>query len=329
MTALDLIPSGALSPEVAERLAAMDALATGYLEGKVRPATKRAHTQDVRVWREYCVELGIPEGARSVGPVVGFVNWLFNKRAAPASTVSRRLSGVGTAFRRAGTPIDPDIMAAARTAIHINGVQLAEAGETRGRGKATPFTVPELREIYLICDGDTLIGLRDRAMVLLGFAIGARSEDPARMLVTDVEEKEKGLLVNIRWSKKGSRAVKVLYGQHLASCPVRAWKTWLKEYDASGGPAFPRIDRHGRVLGSISPQGVSQRLTELAARAGLGERTWHGVRSGMASAARGAGHDAISIAEQGGWTRTSASMMEYLHLIDGWGEDNALYGIGL
>lgn len=330
MTALDLAHHPeSLPPDVADRLAAMDAAATMYLADAVRPNTQAAHAQDLRVWREFCAALGIPEGARSVGPVVGFVNWLFTQRLAPVATVRRRLSGVGTAFRRAGSPIDPDVMTAARTAIGVNAMMLAELGEERGRGKAIPFTVEELRQLYRACDGDTLIGLRDRAMFLLGFAIGARSEDPARAFITDVEPTEHGLLVNVRWSKTGSRKVKVIPGQILESCPIRAWEAWRDAYGVSGGPAFPRIDRHGRILGPIAPQGVGQRLTTIAARAGLGARTWHGLRSGMATASRAAGHDAVSVAEQGGWTRTSAAMMGYFDLVDGWGEDNALYGIGL
>ncbi|GIH97825.1 hypothetical protein ACFFMN_06270 [Planobispora siamensis] len=77
------------------------------------------------------------------------------------------------------------------------------------------------------------------------------------------------------------------------------------------------------------PEGVGDRITLLAQWAGLGHRTAHGMRAGMATAARAAGHDAVAIAAQGGWKYNSDSLGRYLRLMEGWGEDNALYNIGM
>ncbi|WP_084780155.1 tyrosine-type recombinase/integrase [Planobispora rosea] len=132
-----------------------------------------------------------------------------------------------------------------------------------------------------------LLGVRDRAMFLLGFAIGARRSELSALNIGDVTEVERGLEIHVRWSKTGTeRFPKVPYGQHLSTCPVRAWRAWLAASGLADGAAFRHIDRYGRLRNRLSPEGVGDALTAAAARAGLGHRTAHGLRSGMSTEGR-------------------------------------------
>jgi len=96
------------------------------------------------------------------------------------------------------------------------------------------------------------------------------------------------------------------------------------------GPAFRRIDRHGRLLDAgLSPQAVGDVITRAGERAGLSARlTGHSVRAGLATEARRAGHDAKTIAVQGGWKPNSAVLYDYMRVVDRW-SDNAAAGLGL
>ena len=316
-----------LHPDLARRLAAIDAMAQEYLDDQVPPNTRRAYQGDWEAWKEYCAEGGIPPGVMSLGLYVGFAQWLMRKKGRAASTTRRRLAGVAVAFRNAGQPIPKHIAAAARRAVTAEERAREEAGDDVRPKKATAFTVPELRAIYRAC-GEDLAGLRNRAMVLLHFAIGGRRSEIAHLRVSDVEETVRGLCVHVRWGKTGRRTPSVPYGQHLESCPVRAWKAWLEASGVTDGFAFRRI-KHGKIMGGLHPDAVGEVVIRVSQAAGLGHRTAHGLRAGLATEARKAKHDAVSIAEQGGWTRDSSEMLGYMQITDSWGEDNALYGIGM
>lgn len=312
---------------IAARLAALDEAALAYLDENVPANTKRAYEGDWKVWRIYCAEAGIPADSMSIGLFVGFARWLMVIHGKAGSTTLRRLAGVAAGFNERGQPIPRHIWKAARKAVSDTEREREAEGVDVRPTKAAAFTVPELRAIYRACPND-LAGIRDRAVVLLQFSIAGRRSEIANLRLGDVAEIDAGLDVYVRWGKTGRREVTVLYGQHLESCPVRAWKAWLEASRLTEGHAFRRI-RHGQIMGHLSPDAIGEIVIRAARRAGLGHRTAHGLRAGLATESRKAGHDAVSIADQGGWQRDSGEMLGYMQISDRRGEDNALYGIGM
>ena len=85
-----------------------------------------------------------------------------------------------------------------------------------------------------------------------------------------------------------------------------------------------------RVLDGMSPQAVGIAVRRAAEAAGIpGERvTAHGLRAGLATEARRAGHDVTTIAKQGRWSPSGAAIHGYMRVVDQW-SDNAVRGIGL
>ncbi|WP_280186369.1 tyrosine-type recombinase/integrase, partial [Nocardia gipuzkoensis] len=198
-----------------------------------------------------------------------------------------------------------------------------------GRGaRPPPATVPDLRRICAALPPN-LTGHRDRAIVLLGFAIAARRSNLAALDVTDVVEHEEGLAVTIRYGKTGAREAAVDRGTNPGTCPVRAVRTWTDAAGLSVGPLFRPITRYGRLIDArMSPRACGEAVTRAAAAAGVPYRTGHSLRAGLATEARKAGHDVKTIADQGGWNPTSAELYKYLRIVDRWA-DNATKGIGL
>ncbi|MFI7448030.1 tyrosine-type recombinase/integrase [Nonomuraea sp. NPDC049714] len=309
-----------------ERVEAMDQAAKDYLLKTANKNTSKAYQDDWNTWLRYCSKVRIPPQEVTSGTYSGFVAWMLGQGKA-TKTIQRRLTGVRVAMKDAGTPIPADVIEAAAKTLDRALKQLAEAGHLREPAKAKAFTVEELRAMSLACP-DTPAGIRDRALLVVGFAIGARRHELAGLHVRNMVDAAEGLEVLVRVSKTGYRDVAVPYGQHLSTCPVRAWQAWLGSSGIGDGPAFRRIDRHGRILGSLSPEGVGDIVTRAAERANLGHRTAHGLRSGMATEARRGQHDAVTIAAQGGWTPHSREMLGYMQIVDRW-TDNPLRGIGM
>ncbi|WP_067471683.1 tyrosine-type recombinase/integrase [Nocardia amamiensis] len=346
----DLVaPSAALldpaltDPAVAAVLAELDTVATRQIPP--RPATADAYASDWRAWCRFLADFNttlraadpnapeIPDTATTYGLFVAFVSWHETQGLAPA-TIRRRIYGVAVTQRRRGLTVPPESTAAALRKVEIYEEELARTNQPRGRGKAKPAQVRHLRRISTQLPHDALAGIRDRAVLLLGFAIGSRRSDLAALDIDDITAEDEGLVVRIRYGKTGARTVAVPHGTHPATCPVRAVLAWISELGDAGvrvGPLFSPIDRHGnpRPGKRLSPRAIGEIITRTTDRAEIGHRyTGHSLRSGMATESRRAGHDVKTIAAQGGWKENSAVLYGYMHIVDRWG-DNALQGIGL
>jgi site-specific recombinase XerD len=133
-------------------------------------------------------------------------------------------------------------------------------------------------------------GLRDRALLLLGFAGAFRRSELIALNVADVIENKEGLRVIIRRSKTSLEATTIAIPRGTKACPVLALKTWLAAAGIKRGALFRRVNKAGRVLPDrLSPQSVALVVKAHAKRAGLDpvQFSAHSLRAGfLTSAAR-------------------------------------------
>jgi integrase len=108
-----------------------------------------------------------------------------------------------------------------------------------------------------------LRGLRDRALLLFGWAAALRRSELAALRVDDVHFEPEGAVLTIRRSKTDQDAagetVAVPFGEEEATCPVRALRAWLDVRGAeaaAGAVVFGRIDRHGNIGASLTPMAM-------------------------------------------------------------------------
>jgi hypothetical protein len=208
--------------------------------------------------------------------------------------------------------------------------EMEKSGEQRGRGQAPPLLVDHLIRISAACP-DNLAGIRDRALVLMHFAVAGREHELAANRVRDYADQPGGIQADMRVSKIRPRQVPVLYGSRPSICPVRAWHTWrdTAELTDPDGYAWRRVHSRGHTLmqGGLQPESIGDVITRAGTRAGIDIRfTGHSPRRGLATSSRLKGHDQIVIAKQGGWAPHSKVLAGYLEVVDQW-EDNALTGV--
>lgn len=317
-----------LSPD--ERLAQLDSVAEAYVTEQ-RPAnTRRAYENAWRVWQDYTRDAGIPQLSGSVGALVGFVRWLETTKAASVATIDARLAGAVVGLRQRRVPVDPEATKAAWQALRGYQRRLAEAGVVRGRGKAQPITLAQLRAMSQACP-DTRAGLRDRAVLLVGFTIAARRSELAGLHADDlVPDEGNGLVARLGYTKTGPDERTVPFGVHRDTCPVTAWRAWRDAAGITGGPAFRRVNRHDQVFAAgLSAQAIGEIISRCGARAELPVHiTGHSLRAGLATEARRNGADHKAVCDQGGWSYGSKAVHGYFHAVDRW-TDNAVRNIGL
>lgn len=272
-----------------------------------------------------------------------YVSHLADEGKAP-STIERAMAAVTVAHVSADA--EPPSTRPARAVLRRHRAELAEGG--RGVRKAKALTITALRAMVETLDTSTLAGLRDRALIVVGFALGARRSELAALNIADLTFTEDGLQVAIRRSKTDKESIgrhtALPYTSRPATCPVRTIKAWLDalaERGETSGPVFRRIDRHGNlgraphgrgeVNGRITGQAVAIIVRRTALRAGLDAASafsGHSLRRGFATETHRQGKNPLRIARHGGWKDGSTTLAGYIEDANQW-EDNALTDVGM
>ena len=149
--------------------------------------------------------------------------------------------------------------------------------------------------------------MRDRALLLLGFAGAFRRSELIGLDRAAVALTTDGLVVTLRRSKTdpegAGRKIGIPYGSHPETCPVRAFRAWLEASRITAGALFRPINRHAQ-LGTrrLSAYAVALIVKRYATAAGLNasEFAGHSLRSGLATSAAQAGASERAIMNQTG-----------------------------
>jgi len=153
---------------------------------------------------------------------------------------------------------------------------------------------------------DDLRTVRDRALLLLGFAGALRRSELVGLQYEDLRFTDEGLVLTIRHSKtdqeREGQTVGIPYGSHPETCPVRAVRTWLERSQVDSGFLFRAIGRWGREVTAkpICDHQLAKIIKTLARQAGLDPLAFsaHSLRSGLATSAAEGGATERSIMEQ-------------------------------
>jgi integrase len=215
-------------------------------------------------------------------------------------SVQRRLNAIAEAHKAVGV----------ESPTHHAMVTNTMKGIRRTKGTAPTQKAPTLTDdIRAMIDATDLgiIGTRDRALVLLGFAGAFRRSELVGLDLEDCTFGKDGLTVKLRRSKTdqdgAGRRIGIPYGSNPETCPVRVLQGWIEQAGISTGPLFRSINRHGQVrAGRLSGIDVSRVVKKLAERAGLDAAKYagHSLRAGHATSAAIAGASERSIMNQTG-----------------------------
>ncbi len=293
--------------------------AAAYLQAARAPNTGRAYRADWAHFTSWCARQGDAAAGYAPLPASPATVALYLAEHAPTlrvSTLVRRCSAIAAAHAAAAAGPSPTADVLVRTT--MAGIRRVHG--TAQHGKA-PLVTAEVRRLLDQLPGG-LLGDRDRALLLLGFASALRRSELVALDVGDVTVTGDGLVLTVRRSKTdqdgAGRRLGIPYGSNPDSCPVRATTTWTAALRAAleewvghpldgdtfaGRSLFSPIDRHGRLTPRrLSDKAVALAVQKYAARAGLDPSRYagHSLRAGFATAAAAAGASERSIMAQTG-----------------------------
>jgi site-specific recombinase XerD len=272
-------PGLAIPPADAER-------ARAYASAEKAAATRRAYGADFSIFRAWCEGRQLKPIPASPATVAGFLAHEASRNVR-ASTIGRRVAAIRYAHKLAGldTPTDDE-----RVKATVRGIR-------RTLGTAKSKKAPATAEHLLAMAANTgagLKGVRDRALLLVGFAGAFRRSELVALDVSDIEETSDGMKITIRRSKTDQegtgQVIAIPYGK--ITCPITALKEWIGVAGIQSGAIFRSVNRHGCVGARLTDQSVSDIVKEHAARLRLDPNQFagHSLRAGFltSAASRGA-----------------------------------------
>ena len=285
----DIVPSPALPPldQVRE-----------FIRASKAENTLRGYQSDWRAFCAWCEVQQVCPMPATAETVAAFIAECAGRLK--VGSVQRRLNAITEAHKAVGLESPTHSAIVANT---MKGIRRTK-GTAPSQKAAT--LIDDIRAMVDATDAG-LIGLRDRALVLLGFAGAFRRSELVGLNVEDCAFGKDGLTITLRRSKTdqagAGRKIGIPYGSNPETCPVRTMQAWMEQTGISAGPVFRSINRHGQVQGGgLSGGDVARVVKKLADRAGLDASKYagHSLRAGHATSAAVAGASERSIMNQTG-----------------------------
>lgn len=318
------LPLAPLAGGALDRLAAQ---AEASFRAARAPSTLRAYEHDWQQFRLWCERHGLVALPATPQTVILYSTDLTKNQQRKWNTLQRRLAAVSQLHQQARFDSPTRSWAVKQ---FLAGLR-REIGVAPQRKR--PVLAEDLQQILAELP-DSLLGKRDRALLLLGFTGAFRRSELVALDVADLAETREGLIVRVRRSKTDQegegRSVGIPQGREQAACPLWALESWKASAQIERGPLFRPMNRHGQVLPQrLSAEGVAIVVKRYVESLGFDPAAFagHSLRSGLATSAAAAGKSERAIMQQTGH-RSVTTLRRYIR--DGnLFRENAAEGIGL
>ncbi|MEK4236217.1 site-specific integrase [Paenibacillus sp. FSL H7-0714] len=287
--------------------------------------TKAAYVSDWLHFEDFCKKFGYPCMPVDEENYVLYISSLALHGNKP-NTIIRKMTSISQVHKANGFA-DPTTYKISKV---LSGVRSKHRAKAKGK---IPILVDML---ILMLDHvpDNLKGIRDKALLLIGFQGAFRRSELVSLDLENITFDAQGISIELAYSKTDKEVngeiVGIPYGQSPMTCPVKSLKRWIEVADIQNGPIFLGINRHGQVsVKRLSDRSVALIVKEYVKKTGRDESKYaaHSLRSGFVSSAAMAGSSERSIMAQ---TRYSSEKMLRSHVRKGTVfEDNAASNTGL
>ena len=244
--------------------------------------------------------------------IAGYIAELAKTHA--VSTIARKLAAIGKTHRARGM-IDPTKSELVRTTMR---------GIRRKNGTAQVEAKPLLRDdLFSVLEtmGARPKDLRDRALLLIGFAGAFRRSELVGLNAEDIAFVRHGMIITLRRSKTDQegtgRKIGIPFGR-TRHCPVKALESWLELSAIDSGPIFRVMDKHGH----LQPKQLSGEAVSIVLKARLRQAridpagySGHSLRAGFATSAAMAEASMLKIRRQTGHAN-DAMLARYIRIGD-------------
>lgn len=297
-----------------------------YLDAATRDNTRQSYQSAVR---HFEVDWGgfLPATADSIARYLAD-----HAETLAINTLRQRLAALAQWHIEQGFP-DPTKAPVVRKI--FRGIQALHPAQEK---RAKPLQLDSLKQVAQWLDaavgiaqaqrnrGDELRHLRNKALLLLGFWRGFRSDELTRLRIEHVEVVPgEGMTCYFPQTKGDRHYQGTTFKAPALSrlCPVEAYATWIAAAQLKDGPVFRAIDRWGHVReAGLHADSLVPLLRTILSDAGIASAdlySGHSLRRGFANWATSNGWDLKTLMEYVGW-KNLQSAMRYVEAADPFGK---------
>ena len=260
--------------------------------------TVRAYKSDFKDFGLFCLKNGFKSMPTEPKVVSLYLTYLSTKNI-KISTLKRRIVSIGVLHKMKGHYLDtkhPILIE------NFMGIKRIKGVSQKGK---KPLLINDLKQIVDVINKQKepdLKKLRNKALLLIGFAGGFRRNELISLNFEDIEFVFEGLKINIKRSKTdqfGEGFVKgIPHFENYLYCPVKNLKNWLNVSKIKKGPVFVRFSKGSSLTDArLTDQSVALIIKEYLVKAGIDSKNYsgHSLRSGFATSAAEAGAEERSI----------------------------------
>ena len=233
--------------------------------------TLRAYQSDFRDFSSFCTKNGFSYLPTQPKIIALYITNL--SKSAKFSTLKRRIASISVIHKLKGHYLDtkhPIIME------NLHGIKRTLGSRQKAK---KPILINDLKLIIKVIDQKKI---RDKALILIGFAGGFRRSELVNILHEDVEFVTEGIKILIKRSKtdqSGEGIIKAIpYFDNQEFCPVLALKHYINEKVSK---------KNEDKVFEMSDKSVALIIKKYAQKAGLDPSRYagHSLRSGFATTA--------------------------------------------
>ena len=260
--------------------------------------TVRAYKSDFEDFTLFCIKNGLKSLPTEPKIVSLYLTYLSSKNVR-TSTIKRRLVSIGVIHKMKGHYLDtkhPIIVE------NFMGIKRLKGISQNGK---KPLLINDLKEIIDVINKQEepdLKKLRNKALLLLGFAGGFRRNELVSLNFEDLDFVFEGVKIKIKRSKTDQFGEGFMKGiphfENYLYCPVKNLKNWLNISKIKKGPIFVRFSKGVNLTNiRLTDQSVALIIKEYLTKAGVDNKNYsgHSLRSGFATSAAEAGAEERSI----------------------------------
>ena len=260
--------------------------------------TLRAYQSDFRDFTTFCSKNGFSSMPTQPKILALYITHL--SKTSKFSTLKRRIASISVIHKLKGHYLDtkhPIIME------NLHGIKRTLGSRQKAK---KPILINDLKLIINVIDKEKI---RDKALILIGFAGGFRRSELVNIYYEDVEFVPEGVKILIKRSKtdqSGEGAIKAIpYFDNQEFCPVIALKNYINN---------KFTDNFERRIFEISDKSVALIIKRYADKAGLDSSRYagHSLRSGFATTAAEFGAEERNIMAMTGH-KTTQMVRRYIH----------------
>jgi len=294
-----------------------------YVESGLRGAanTIRAYAGDWKRFTAWCALHQMESLPASVEALAGFLTELADA-GKKVATIQRHAAAIAKAHELAG--LDSPT-ADKMVKVLLKGI--AREKKTRIK-QAAAFSLASFKQTIRSINVTTPTGLRNRALLLLGFTGAFRRSELEALNIEDLAFDEEGLVVSLDKSKTNqlgqAEEKAIFYSPDPALCPIRSLQAWLRVLDRDTGCVFVSLRKNQH----LTSRRMTTKYINLIAQQYLGAGyTAHSLRASFVTVSKLNGADDSKVMNQTKH-KTSAMIRRYTRL-DNVRQHNAAQKLGL